>query len=198
MNPTEKSTKAQLIIITGTNGVGKSTFGRLLTLPFIDPHAYFKKCYVDYNTLCEEAQLERITNELFDLRMQYFKDKVSFAMEKRLASHRVIEFLIRHAHENGFEVTLIYIGLNDLNIAYDRITLRDGVNAIKSLVIKEHFYKGIACFKKIAPKIDRLILYDNTQNQETKNLKKLYERHKGHVRFKLKNQPNWTKLLEIF
>ncbi|OCR87729.1 hypothetical protein CFT12S00416_07835 [Campylobacter fetus subsp. testudinum] len=164
---------AELHIIAGANGSGKSSFGswfaKISNMPFIDTDLYYKNKYGDYR---EYSQYELISTsqELQGLREQYFKGNQSFAIEKILNNLNSLKKIIGRAKDYGFIVCLDYIGTDNIDINISRIDKRfkNGLHNVDVDLVKENFLSCKKNVKEIACLCDEVSFYDNSRNKNTK------------------------------
>ena len=112
----------QFIIFLGINGSGKTTLyerlsGKYKGIDFINQDALVKSMGLDWRAVSSYAKIARITVGLLG---EYFNNKKSIALETTQVPTR----LIKSAKENGFDVIINYILIDDINICKKRITNR--------------------------------------------------------------------------
>lgn len=190
--------KPLFIIITGTNGVGKSTFGKKLEneikIPFINPDLHYKNKFGGYYNFNRE-ELTEASNELKQQREDFFKDKKSFAIEKILNHENVISKLAKQARENGFFTALIYIGVDRKEISNIRIEnrLSEGAHNVDPDIVDKNLKDCIKCFKSVAREFDNVLVYDNSAHRNTNHFIKIYDRRNDLVKFEAAHKPKWAK-----
>ncbi|PAF46593.1 hypothetical protein BKH41_08800 [Helicobacter sp. 12S02232-10] len=165
--------KPYLIILTGTNGVGKSTFGsnlqKDLKIPFIDLDMFYKQKFGAYRQYTQEEIIEA-SRELDILRQGYFQNHQSFVMERIIQTPQSVEKLLQRAKNYGFSTSLFYIGAeNPIEASESRINDRvtKGLHFVDADTIKNNLKDVTDTFKIIAPKFDNIVIYDNSKNYET-------------------------------
>ena len=87
----------------------------------------------------------------------------SFAIETTLATKTYKE-IIQNAQHNGYEVILLFLSLNSINLAIKRVKTRvaEGGHNIPEEVIKRRYKSGLSNFFKIYISIvDEWIFIDN-------------------------------------
>lgn len=163
---------AYCIIITGTNGVGKSTFGAKFQeqthIPFINLDLFYKNKFGEYRQYTQEEIIEA-SKELNALREYYFKNNQSFAMEKIIQTPQSIEKLLNQAKAYNFKTSLFYIGTsNTLKNSEDRIKDRvtKGLHYVDPQTIQNNLKDVNNSFKIIASMFDNIVIYDNSKNYE--------------------------------
>ncbi|PAF50229.1 AAA family ATPase [Helicobacter sp. 13S00477-4] len=163
---------AHFIIITGTNGVGKSTFGAKLQeqskIPFINLDLFYKNKFGQYRQYTQEEIIEA-SKELNALRENYFKNIQSFAMEKIIQTPQSIENLLNQAKNHNFKTSLFYIGTSDTLITSEkRINNRvaEGFHYVDPQTIQNNLKDVNDSFKNISLLFDNIVIYDNSKNYE--------------------------------
>ncbi len=196
--------KPQFIMIAGTNGAGKSTLGKELEeryqIPFINKDLYYKNKYGDYLNFTHE-QLKETSQELESKRIGYFTDKKSFAYEDVLTKEGAIYHLLRQARMYGFETSLIYLGVNNIETSNSRIQnrIKEGAHFVDPEIVRKNTQDSIATFKKVAHKFDNVTIYDNSNVNERFSPKRVYEIRGGVVKIDAKDKPLWAReLVSIF
>ncbi|MBZ7980441.1 zeta toxin family protein [Campylobacter sp. RM12642] len=155
------------LFLAGTNGSGKSTYRfankiEFLNLINIDPDKFIK----DNNG--NNALGSKLAINTFNA---CIKNKISFSMETTLSGKSVLN-RIKQAKNNGFNVKIIYIGLDNSNLNIQRVEARvnrGGHNIETNLIIKRYKESRLNLIKSL-PLIDNLKLYDNSTNKLIKCL----------------------------
>ncbi|HEG0497192.1 TPA: zeta toxin family protein [Campylobacter jejuni] len=159
---------ANFIIITGTNGVGKSTIGqnfsKQLQIPFINIDLFYFDKYKAYREYTQDEIIET-SKEIFALREHYFKTKQSFMQETIITESKNILALLEKAKEYGFNTSLFYIGIDqeDVEISNWRVINRTkkGLHYVKPKDIQANLKDVNACFKELCEHFDNICIYDN-------------------------------------
>ncbi|HHY1437281.1 TPA: zeta toxin family protein [Campylobacter jejuni] len=159
---------ANFIIITGTNGVGKSTIGqnfsKQLQIPFINIDLFYFDKYKAYREYTQDEIIET-SKEIFALREHYFKTKQSFMQETIITESKNILALLEKAKEYGFNTSLFYIGIDqeDVEISNWRVINRTkkGLHYVKPKDIQANLKDVNACFKELCEHFDNVCIYDN-------------------------------------
>lgn len=161
---------SHFFIITGTNGVGKSSFGEYLSkntnIAFINVDLYYKFKFGEYREFNQNEILET-SKELSDLRKQYFMNHQSFALEKILTDKDSIINLLKTAKSYDFKTTLIYIGTDDtFQTSKKRIDnrVKKGLHYVEPNIIEKNLQDVIKHFKILASEFDNIIIYDNSKD----------------------------------
>ncbi|MDR1976854.1 MAG: zeta toxin family protein [Campylobacteraceae bacterium] len=185
-----------LIIVAGTNGVGKSTFGHYLNryynLLFINTDEFYKNMFGGFYQYGVE-ELKKGTAAIRKLQNEYFAKQQSFAVERILYREDEIGNLISRARENGYKISLIYIGITDIELSKKRISQRvkQGGHDVDFDLIKENLDLSIQNFTAVCAKADNIILYDNSNEQH--KYKRVIDIRDARVHLKIDKIPNWSK-----
>jgi predicted ABC-type ATPase len=192
--------KPVFVIITGTNGVGKSTLGKALeeryNIPFINPDLHYKKKFGDYRHY-SDIELRETSDELKTIRNDLFQDKKSFVIERILDHESIISKLVTQAHKSGFDTALFYVGVDQKEISKTRIEnrLSEGAHNVDPDVVDKNLKDCIRCFKQVAQKFDNVVIFDNSKTDASFNPKRVYDIRNGIVSVDLKDKPLWAKEL---
>ena len=155
-----------LYIIAGCNGAGKTTASYTIL-----PEMLKCKEFVNADEIAKglspfqpetvsfqagRIMLERIT--------ELINHKVDFGFETTLTTLSYQE-TIKIAKKKGYNVTLLYFWLNDVNLAIERVKIRvkEGGHSIPEDVIKRRYKKGIFnLVNKFVDLCDYWLIIDNS------------------------------------
>lgn len=141
-----------LYIISGCNGAGKTTASYTILPEMLDCKEFVNADEIakglspfqpeTVSFLAGRIMLERI-NELLE-------QQADFAIETTLTTlsyRKTIEL----AKQKGYQITLLFFWLNDVNLAIERVKIRviEGGHDIPEAVIIRRYYKGIANLIKV-------------------------------------------------
>ena len=155
-----------LYIIAGCNGAGKTT-ASMTVLPEI------LNCYEFVNADeiargLSPFQPEKVAIEAGRIMLNRIKHLVEtgedFAFETTLATKSYVSF-IRIAKEKGYRVTLVFVYLNSVELAKQRVIDRvsKGGHHIEAEVIERRYYAGLRNFLHLyMPHCDLWMLVDNS------------------------------------
>lgn len=155
----------QIFVIAGPNGAGKTSFAR----EFLPNEA---SCPVFVNADLIAAGLSPFNPDAAALDAgrimlaqikEHVRKKDSFAFETTL-SGRIYAQHIPRWQKTGYEVTLIFLSLPDVDTAIARVQqrVREGGHNIPTDVIRRRFGTGLHNFQHLyKPLVDRWALYDN-------------------------------------
>jgi len=156
----------RLYIIAGPNGTGKTTVSYTVLPEIFDCKEFVNADEIargisPFNPEAVSIQAGRLMlkrlNELMD-------KKETFAFETTLSSVTFIDF-IRKAQSQKYEVILLFLMLNSVNLAYERVETRvkEGGHNIPKEIIKRRFVKGLKnFFSRYYTIVDKWFLVDNS------------------------------------
>lgn len=183
------SNKPRYIIVAGVNGSGKSTFYRAFLSYFINTQRInadeiLRRNGGDWQKMSDNMKAMREVNHLIN---QAIENQISFHQETTLSGQGHKRW-IEKAKEKGFEVTLLYFGLNHVNLAVDRVKQRvaKGGHGIPEETILKRFQQSLENLTIIAPLCDRVELYDNTDS-----FFPVYQRSDNHVLMRASKNIEW-------
>ncbi len=155
-----------LYIIAGCNGAGKTTASMTLL-----PEILNCKEFVNADSIAaglspfhpEGVSFE--AGRLMLQRMEYLiSQKETFAIETTLTTISYRNTIAK-SKTVGYEVTLIYFWLNNVDLALQRIAhrVKKGGHNVSEDVVKRRYSKGISNFIKIfAPIVNSWMVFDNS------------------------------------
>lgn len=181
------------ILIAGANGVGKSTLyesiPELRNMRRINVDELVREIgsWKNYADIVNAGKIAvRRINE-------FFCEGVSFIQETTLCGKSIIKNIMRARKLNYF-VEMHYIGVDDVNLAKQRIAHRvaNGGHGIPDEDVERRFSKSFVQLKEVMTMIDLLIFYDNT---EKFNRFAFFERGE-HIKVS-KDTPGWFQRFVI-
>lgn len=146
-------------IIAGINGTGKSSLRGVLEGQdvllghIIDPDVIAKK----HNNNNIKAGKEAVAEISYCL-----KNNLSFTQETTLSGHRVLN-TIRQARNQGYYVTMYYVGLSSLEESLSRIKnrVKKGGHDIPTQDVIRRYNKRMESLMCVVPLCDEITFYDN-------------------------------------
>ncbi|WP_313537372.1 zeta toxin family protein [Enterococcus sp.] len=175
------NTKLQYIIVAGVNGAGKSTLYQ--TIPEIFEHTQrinadeiLNKNQGDWQKNADNMKAMR---EVIQQMNQAIDAKKSFHQETTLSGQGQIKW-IEKARNSGFQVNLLYVGLDSADLAIKRVQQRveKGGHGIPKERIRKRYFQSLKNLALIAPLCDNIMIYDNTTN-----FIPIFEQHNDKVLF---------------
>lgn len=177
-------------MFAGNNGSGKSTIRNLLIDKLgleinIDPDAIARRI----DPCHPESKRFTAGKEAVKMVYECIKEKKSFSIETTLGGKNTIRQM-KKAKENGFEISMFYIGLRDINQNLERIVLRVK-NGGHHIPTSDVLRRNVTSMKNLLENlqlIDNLVVIDNsTSAGET-----IIESSNNIIIYKSENIPNWV------
>lgn len=181
------------IIVAGINGAGKSTLYRARPELFtntkrLNADEILQKMGGDWRK--EIDNFKAMREEVKQLHDAINNCK-SIHVETTLAGHAKSQLnLIDKAHQNGYEVTLIYVSVNSAETAIKRVNERVelGGHGVEPYLIKKRYKQSNDNLPKVAYYADNVLIFDNS-----KQFTSVYQREKGiEIKNELSDYP-WIK-----
>jgi len=174
---------SKLYIIAGCNGAGKTTASFTILPEILGCKEFINadeiaKGLSPFQPESVAVQAGRIMLARMDELLQKGE---TFAFETTLAT-KSYKQKIEWAQANGYEVTLLFFGLDSPNIAKERVAQRvaEGGHNIPLETIERRYYNGIAnLFTIYIDMVDICYIFDNSEGR--KELIAQKERHKDIV-----------------
>jgi|ERR1035437_3221365 len=164
MNPNQP----RLIIIAGPNGSGKtSVTGKILEHQWIENCIYINPDNIaqdDFGDWNSPEAIKKAAIKAAELRELSLLKKESILFETVLSATDKLDY-IKRAKEAGYFIRLFYVGTNHPSINASRIAHRvmEGGHDVPISKIISRFAKSIANCCVIASIVDRLYVYDNSE-----------------------------------
>ena len=175
------------ILIAGANGVGKSTLyesiSELKDVKRVNVDELVRKIgsWTNNEDVVNAGKMAVKHIE------EYFRAGISFNQETTLCGKSILKNIVK-AKELGYLVETHYIGVDNINIAKQRIAYRvaNGGHGISDEDVERRYRQSFIQLKEVMPLLNLLIFYDNT---EKFNRFALFER--GKLIKVSKDTPNW-------
>ena len=184
-------------LFAGVNGAGKSTLYNSEKLDNdiknsirINTDEIVKKIGIWKNN-SDQIRAAKIA---INLRNECFQYDKSFNEETTLTGKTILK-TINKAKELGYELQLFYVGVNNPEIAKERIKIRveKGGHNIETDVVEKRYYESLTNLKEIISKFDKVYLYDNS-----KKYKNIFSFSNNKILFKSNESISWAKeVIEI-
>ena len=157
-----------LTIIAGANGAGKSTLtagspGTFAAIPLLDPDAFantLPSSGMGLSTIAAGKEVLRLTKE-------HLKRRESFAVETTLSGKNYLQMMeYARGIDRGFEVVLIYIGTESVEINLARIAKRvlGGGHNVPEMDVRQRYLRSLQNLPAAAVIADRVLLFDNSDD----------------------------------
>lgn len=191
--------KPKLVIIAGPNGSGKtSVTGKILEHEWIDGCVYINPDNIARDEFGDWNSPEAVMKAAYraeELREECLKNKQGILFETVLSADDKISFIER-AKDAGYFVRLFFVGTDSPIINAARIAGRvmDGGHDVPISKIISRYSKSIANCAKLSTIVDRLYVYDNSENFADPKL--LFRASYGNIEKTYKDINAWS--LNIF
>ena len=183
-------------IFAGVNGAGKTSIYESI---YYNENKNEKRVNTDemvarIGSWKDDNLQMRCAREAVKLIKKYIIEGISFNQETTL-SGKSITNNIKLAKENGFYIIVNYIGVENPEIAKERVRIRvrKGGHGIPDEDIDRRYYDSIKNLERIIEICDEVNIYDNTEI-----FKEIINFKNGSLVWKEKYMPKWVKDLLNF
>ena len=159
----------RMYIISGCNGSGKTTASYTLLPELLDCSEFVNSDEFAKSLAPFHPETAYITASRYMLKkLRYlFARREDFCIETTLATRSLLK-MVRTAQDQGYFVTVVYLWLNDPEIAVQRVAARveAGGHDVPPDVIRRRYYTGLEYFFELySPVCDKWMLVDNSTNE---------------------------------
>ena len=172
-----------MYIIAGCNGAGKTTASFTILPEILDCKEFINADEIAKGL--SPFQPEKVAVEAGRIMLSRMEDLLldgkSFAFETTLATKSYKQKIL-YAQQNGYQVTLLFFWLKNLEMAKKRVATRveEGGHDIPKEVIERRYHKGIKnLFEIYLPIVDKCFIFDNSEGEQML----IAEKEKGHEVF---------------
>ena len=156
----------RMYIISGCNGSGKTTASYTLLPELLDCSEFVNSDEFAKSLAPFHPETAYITASRYMLKkLRYlFTRREDFCIETTLATRSLLK-MVRMAQDQGYFVTVVYLWLNDPQIAIQRVAARveAGGHDVAPDVIRRRYYTGLEYFFTLyKPACDKWMLVDNS------------------------------------
>ena len=157
----------RMYIISGCNGSGKTTASYTLLPELLDCSEFVNSDEFAKSLAPFHPETAYITASRYMLKkLRYlFTRREDFCIETTLATRSLLK-MVRMAQDQGYFVTVVYLWLNDPQIAIQRVAARveAGGHDVAPDVIRRRYYTGLEYFFTLyKPACDKWMLVDNSE-----------------------------------
>jgi len=185
-----------LFIVAGPNGSGKSLFSKEFTeseIEIFDGDKHMAALLKKYPETGSEALWSYINENIFEEQKQRaFKAHVNFVFETNFSSPDPMK-TAREFKKAGYEIYLLFMGLNSLAESIKRVAYRvaKGGHSVTEESIRYNFEFGYKNLYEHVTEFDIVILFDNgvALIDEPVEPEEILQIIKGKVYLKVKNYP---------
>ncbi len=181
------------VIIAGVNGAGKTTlystediYSDIKKLNFDD----IVRSIGDWKSASDIKKAGKIALERIK---EYFDNGDSFSQETTLCGKSILKNISK-ARELGYRIELWYVGLDNSEIAKERVNHRMliGGHGISEEDIERRYFESMQNLKSVLQQCDVTIVYDNTTK-----LTRIAAFRNGKCEWAAKQLPQWYKKLGL-
>lgn len=172
-----------MYIIAGCNGAGKTTASFTILPEILDCKEFINADEIAKGL--SPFQPEKVAVEAGRIMLSRMEDLLldgkSFAFETTLATKSYKQKIL-YAQQNGYQVTLLFFWLKNVEMAKKRVATRveEGGHDIPKEVIERRYHKGIKnLFEIYLPIVDKCFIFDNSEGEQML----IAEKEKGHEVF---------------
>jgi predicted ABC-type ATPase len=180
-----------LTIIAGPNGSGKSTLTQAVHFEgrerLLDPDAIAR----GLNPSDPSAAAIAAGREVLKRTLDYLNEGVSFAVETTLSSRGRVD-LMRNARSHGYEIHLVFIGLDSPERCIARIRNRAarGGHFIPDADVRRRFFRSVSNAAQALQLADIAKFYDNSGD----GARLILVANAGIVVWRAEPLPEWVRL----
>lgn len=151
------------ILIAGVNGAGKSTLYQSLqslqNMPRVNTDEILKE-FGDWRNASDVMKAGKIAVKKI---RQYFEEERTFNQETTLCGKSILNNIAK-AKKRGYFIELHYVGVEDVDIAKERVAARvkKGGHGISEKDIERRYIDTFNNLKVVLPECDLAAFYDNT------------------------------------
>ena len=151
-------------IFAGVNGAGKST---LYKIDGLDPNEArvnvdeIVQKIGDWRNINDQIKASKIAINLIN---KYFEEGINFNQETTLCGKSCLKN-IDIAKEKGYFIILNYVGVDNVDIAKERVDIRvkKGGHDIDKKLVEKRYYESLQNLLDVIKKCDEVNIYDNTK-----------------------------------
>lgn len=158
----------EIFVFGGCNGSGKTTFSTTILSSF-EPSIEFVNADLiaaELNPLNVDSVALQASRLMLERLKTLSRQKTDFAFETTLAARSFAPFL-KQCKNNGYQINLFYIWLNNYDLAIERVAKRvaaGGHNIPQDTIIRRYQRGRNNFFELYSPLADYWIVYDNSQS----------------------------------
>lgn len=189
-----------LFIVAGPNGSGKSLFSKELTIPdleIFDGDKHMAALIKKYPETGSEALWSFINENIFEgQKRQALEARLNYAFETNFSSADPMK-TAREFKKAGYEIHLLFMGLNSLEESIERVAyrVRKGGHKVSEESIRYNFEFGYKNLYEYVTEFDFVTLIDNglASIEDPVIPQEILYIMKGKVYLKIKDYPEWIE-----
>jgi predicted ABC-type ATPase len=187
----------QLYIIAGCNGAGKTTASETILPQILQCKEFVNADNIarglsPFNVESVAFEAGRIMLNRID---ELLQAKTDFAIETTLSTKTYVS-MVSEAKAHGYKITLLFVWLENVNIAYNRVAYRvsKGGHNIPVDIIDRRYKRGLINFFTLyTPIVDSWLLVNNSHD----GLERIAYGEKNFAK-NIENQYLWDKINSIY
>ncbi|MCL1856680.1 MAG: AAA family ATPase [Kiritimatiellaeota bacterium] len=175
-------------VFAGINGAGKSTFYHGFYTPLAGEQRINTDEMVARIGSWQNSPLQlKCAREAVRLIKQYLEHGISFNQETTLTGRTIVSN-IKTAKMKGYDIHLYYVGLENSDIALQRIEkrVREGGHGITTSAVLRRYDNSFENLNIILQYCDKVALYDNSDTMTV-----VAKFSQGNLVYKSKTLPSW-------
>ena len=180
-------------IFAGVNGAGKTSIYKSI---YYNENMNEKRINTDemvarIGSWTDNTLQIKCAREAVKLIKEYINKGISFNQETTLSGKSIINN-IRLAKEKGFYIVMNYVGVENKEVAKDRVKIRvsKGGHGIPDKDIERRYYDSLKNLNDVVKICDEVNIYDNTEI-----LREIIYLKYGDIIWKDKQIPNWANYI---
>jgi predicted ABC-type ATPase len=189
-----------LFIVAGPNGSGKSLFSKEFTvsdLEVFDGDKHMAALIKKYPETGSEALWSFINENIFEeQKREALEARLNYAFETNFSSADPMK-TAREFKKAGYEIHLLFMGLNSLGESIERVAYRvsKGGHKVSEESIRYNFEFGHKNLYEFVTEFDTVILFDNgiASIDEPVEPQEILHIIKGKVYLNVKDYPAWVE-----
>jgi predicted ABC-type ATPase len=194
-------TNPALFIVAGPNGAGKSLFSKELTateLEVFDGDKHMTALVKKYPETGSEALLSYIDENIFTKEKQYaLAARLNYAFETNFSAADPMQ-TAKEFKKAGFDIHLIFMGLNSLDESIKRVAyrVRKGGHRVSEDSIRYNYEFGFKNLYKYVAEFDSVTLFDNgiaLSEEELVIPQEILHIENGKAFIIIQDYPDWAK-----
>jgi len=191
--------RPRLFVVAGPNGSGKSLFSSELTdadFEVFDGDKHMANLTTRFPETGSEALWSYINEHLFKIQKQEaISSRLNYAYETNFSSNNPMDS-VHEFQKSGYEVHLIFIGLNSLEDSIQRVAYRVklGGHKVSEESIKYNYEQGLINLYQHFKDFDSVTIFDNSIAKTDKPTIPVQILHifKRKLFFQAENYPYWV------
>jgi predicted ABC-type ATPase len=189
-----------LFIVAGPNGSGKSLFSKELTISdfeVFDGDKHMAVLVKKYPETGSEALWSFINENIFEgQKREALEARLNYAFETNFSSADPMK-TAREFKKAGYEIHLLFMGLNSLEESMQRVAyrVRKGGHKVSEESIQYNYEFGYKNLYKYVSEFDSVTLFDNAIALVKEQImpRKILHIEKGKLYLKIKEYPAWVE-----